>query len=110
MYDEAFNILAVMMRQYNITLDEAARRVCQMHKVAADRMLHLLDNLPAFPDDVEKDVRAYLFELRFWVGAGVYWSFESGRYFDDKGIEIQSTRLVPLRRGDTEFKPTKLEA
>ena len=110
MYDEAYNILTVIMRQYNITLDEAARQACQMHKVAADRILHLLDNLPAFPDDNEKDVRAYLFELRFWVGAAVCWSFKSGRYFGDKGIEIQLTRLVPLRRGDTEFRPTKLEA
>ena len=110
MFDEAYNIVTIIMRQYNITLDEAARRVSQMHKVAADRMLHLMDNLPAFPDDVEKDVRAYLFDLRYWVRAGVHFAFESERYFGDKGPEIQLSRLVPLRRGDTEFKPTKLEA
>ena len=110
MYDEAYNVLTIIARQYNVRLEEAARRMCQMHKVAAEKMLYLLDHLPYFPAEHEKDLRAYLFELRFWVRAGVCWSFESERYFGDKGPEIQSTRLVPLRRKDTEFRPTKLDA
>jgi len=31
-----------------------------------------------------------------WVGGNVNWTFASGRYFEDEGLEVQKTRVVSL--------------
>ncbi|KAJ8698766.1 hypothetical protein PTI98_005437 [Pleurotus ostreatus] len=61
-----------------------------------DEFLEKWNHIPVFDGPVDTDIRAYCVMLAEWVRGNDSWSFEGGRYFGDKGREIQTTRLVRL--------------
>ena len=48
MGDDDTKILTVIMHEENVGLEEAVKRVCDLHKEAAERFLYLRNNLPPF--------------------------------------------------------------
>ena len=53
-------------------------------------------NLPSWGKDVDRRVEIYINGLAQWVRGYDDWAFESGRYFGNKGLEVQKTRIVSL--------------
>lgn len=60
------------------------------------KFISSLKDVPSWGHDIDRQVRKYLYGLANWARGNYCWSFESGRYFGDKGLEIQKTRCVPI--------------
>jgi hypothetical protein len=84
------------MHQFNTDLDGAMAWVCQYHKEVERKFLEGLMRVPSFGSEIDEHLEEYIFNLANWPRASDSWNFESGRYFGNKGLEIQETRYVPL--------------
>ena len=84
------------MHHKKCTLDEAIRWATTYHGGAQARFLDTMKQVPSFGAQVDPQLRKYICSIAVWARANYCWSFESGRYFGDKGQEMQTTRVVPL--------------
>ena len=66
------------------------------HKEAKTRFLDGLKRVPSWGPEVDQQVQQYLNGLGNWARGNDCWSFEGGRYFGNKGLEYQKTRIVSL--------------
>jgi len=53
-------------------------------------------NMPSWGEDVDHRINIYINGIAQWVRGNDDWTFESGRYFGNKGLEIQKTRITSL--------------
>ena len=63
--------------------------------VRAD-FLDNIANMPSWGEDVDRRVKIYIDGIAQWVRGNDDWTFESGRYFGNNGLEIRETRIVSL--------------
>ena len=84
------------MQQYNYTLHEALTWAANYHKELEERFIAAIEQLPTFGPDVDPQLQRLIQAMAIWVRANDCWSFESGRYFGSRGLEIQRTRVVPI--------------
>ncbi|KAF8172887.1 hypothetical protein BJ912DRAFT_89820 [Pholiota molesta] len=67
-----------------------------------ERCLQLRDDIltkrgfPSFVEDLDRQIAVYIDGIGQWVRGHDEWMFASGRYFGDKGPEIQKTRKVDI--------------
>lgn len=94
--DDHHNILTIVMNEFNTDLNCAMQWAMDYHKATQLKFLEDLKKVPNWGTDIDRQVRRYLYGLANWVRTNECWSFESGRYFGNKGVEYQVTRLVPL--------------
>lgn len=83
-----------------------------MHADMAKRFNKLFLELPQYGDPIDRDVRAFMEGVGHWTGGNVQWSFESGRYFGSRGLEVMATRslrLSPKLKVATEIGPVIIE-
>ena len=85
------------MRQFNYNVQDAMQWVCNRHYKIQAEFMALLETLPSFNPQVDKDLKEYLNNLGRVVRGNVEWSFQCRRYFGNHGLEVQRTRLVPLK-------------
>ena len=95
MGDDRYNLLAVAMHQYNITFDDAVALACLYHKHIEAQFTETLGLVPSFGAELDRQLQLYIRGLVNWLRCNVCWSFESSRYFGERGLEYQTTRLVP---------------
>ncbi|KAF8968469.1 terpenoid synthase [Flammula alnicola] len=53
-------------------------------------------NMPSWGEAVDRRVKMYIDGIAQWVRGNDDWTFESGRYFGTKGLEVQKTRVMTL--------------
>ena len=94
--DDRHNILTVAMNQFNVDFDGAMAWVVDFHKDVETRFLDALKRVPSFGAEVDAQLQVYITHLANWPRCNDCWNFESGRYFGNKGLEYQRTRLVPM--------------
>ncbi|PCH42430.1 terpenoid synthase [Wolfiporia cocos MD-104 SS10] len=94
--DDDFNSLTIIMRQLDVDLASAIDWVVDYHAQVQARFLSAFRRVPSFGGEVDRDVEQYILGIANWIRSNHCWSFEGGRYFGRKGLEIQSTRRVPL--------------
>ncbi|KAJ7645684.1 isoprenoid synthase domain-containing protein [Mycena polygramma] len=94
--DDRHNILTIVMHQFNIDLGAAMAWVCDYHEEVEARFLDGLKRVPGFGPGVDEQLHEYIEHLANWPRCNDCWNFESGRYFGNKGVEIQRTRHVVL--------------
>lgn len=94
--DDRHNILTIVMKQFGYTLDEALKWTANRHEEVQARFLDGMKRLPSFGPDVDPRLQQYIQAIATGPRANDCWNFESGRYFGSKGLEIQSTRIVPI--------------
>ncbi|EED79566.1 predicted protein [Postia placenta Mad-698-R] len=94
--DGKYNILTVVMHQFNIDLEAAMAWVASYHKGVENKFLDGMRKLPSFGPAVDRELQEYVLALAIFPRANDCWSFESGRYFGTKGLQVQKTRYVPL--------------
>ncbi|KAM7192315.1 terpene cyclase [Naviculisporaceae sp. PSN 640] len=93
------NLITVVMHQFGLTLHEAYEWVGSYHDDVLEEFIDLYETLPWFPNESEatnQELREYVNGLGDWVRANERWSFEGGRYFGDKGMEVLKSRIVAL--------------
>jgi hypothetical protein len=84
------------MHQFNIGLKDAMEWVVNYHEEVEAKFLDGLKRLPSFGSKVDEQLEEYILGLANWPRCNDCWNFESGRYFGNKGLEIQESRYVPL--------------
>lgn len=94
--DDRHNILTIVMNQFAMDIDDAMIWVSDYHKEVEARFLDGLKRVPSFGPSIDKELDEYILHLANWPRCNDCWNFESGRYFGNKGREIQKSRLVPL--------------
>ncbi|KAL5513793.1 hypothetical protein ACEPAH_4194 [Sanghuangporus vaninii] len=94
--DDRHNILTVVMKEFNVDLQGAIQWAADYHIEVQTKFLNGLNRVPSWGSDIDCQLRRYLYGLANWPRADACWSFESGRYFGNKGLGYQKTRLVPL--------------
>lgn len=90
------NILFVIMRQFNCSLDHAMAWAAAYHSQLEARFMDAFKRMPSWGLEIDSQVEEYCQGIANWPRGNDCWSFESGRYFGDKGREVQKTRCVPL--------------
>ncbi|KAJ7137766.1 terpenoid synthase [Mycena epipterygia] len=94
--DDRYNILTIVMHQFNFDLYGAMAWVVHYHEEVETRFLDALKRVPSFGPEVDSQLHEYIEHLANWPRCNDCWNFESGRYFGNKGLEFQKTRYVPL--------------
>jgi len=94
--DDRQNILTIVMYQLGMDLEEAISWVADYHEEVEAKFLDGLKRVPSFGPRVDKQLEEYILALAIWPRCNDCWNFESGRYFGDKGREIQKCRKVAL--------------
>jgi len=90
------NILTVLMRQFGLDLQEAMNRAYEYHRDIQRKFIRLLDEVPSFGLEVDKAISDYIFHMGCWVQGNACWGFEGGRYFGNKGLDVQRDGWVEL--------------
>ncbi|KAG6909950.1 Linoleate 10R-lipoxygenase cop4 [Tephrocybe rancida] len=91
------NIVTVLMKDKNMTLQEASDYIGTYSKELMDRLVSAQGRLPSWGTSVDSEVARYIHGLGCWVKGNLDWSFETQRYFGVKHLEIKETLLVALR-------------
>ena len=84
------------MHQMKLDLDGAMNWVADYHSELEKKFLDGLKKVPSWGEEIDLQVQQYLNGIAIWPRSNDCWRFESDRYFGDKGLEYQRTRLVPL--------------
>lgn len=110
------NIVTVLMKERNITLQEAADYVGVHFEELMGRYISAQSRLPSWGSSVDSEVARYIQGLGCWIKGNLEfvsllenacllllmpfifsWSFETQRYFGSRYLEVKNTHLVTLR-------------
>ncbi|EJD04763.1 terpenoid synthase [Fomitiporia mediterranea MF3/22] len=94
--DDLSNIITIVMHEFSTDLEGAINKVVQLHAQTVKEFLDGLKKVPSWGPEIDCQVQQYLYGLANWVRANDCWTFECGRYFGNKGLEIQNKRVVQL--------------
>ncbi|KAF5375474.1 hypothetical protein D9757_009970 [Collybiopsis confluens] len=97
--DAEYNMLTILMKYHGHTLQSASNHVGDLCHQATKSFVETSKNLPSWGPEIDDMVRRYIKGLEDWIiGAirSVHWSFETQRYFGNKGLEVKRTRVVAL--------------
>ena len=93
---ELHNSVELVMHEQGLNVQGA---IDWLERYAADVHAGFLDNvanMPSWGEDIDHRVKIYIDGIAQWVRGNDDWTFESGRYFGSKGLEIQKSRVMSL--------------
>ncbi|TFK49130.1 terpenoid synthase [Heliocybe sulcata] len=93
---DTHNMIVVVMQQKRMSLQDAVDFVGSMCRQSIDRFIDDRAQLPSWGPGIDDAVARYVQGLADWIVGSLHWSFDSGRYFGDKGKEIKASRIVEL--------------
>ncbi|KAI0638650.1 terpenoid synthase [Trametes polyzona] len=91
-----YNLLTVVMHRHNTDLSGAIAWVTDFHNEIVHKFIEGLKHVPSFGLAVDSQLQEYLENIANWPRSQDSWTFESGRYFGDRGMEYMTTRRVAL--------------
>lgn len=94
--DDRHNILTVAMHDLQTDFEGALEWVVNYHAEVETKFLDGLKRVPSWGREIDGQLERYQQGLANWPRCNDCWNFESGRYFGNKGLEIQKTRRVTL--------------
>lgn len=106
--DDEHNLITIVMVAQGLDVQGAVDWAGSKHADMVKRFNKLFDEIPSYGDSIDKDVKAYMNGIAHWTGGNVQWSYESGRYFGNRGLEVMETRslrLSPKLKGANEIGP-----
>ncbi|KAM6499559.1 Isoprenoid synthase domain containing protein [Amanita muscaria] len=89
-----YNMVAIVMRENRLSLQEAVNEVGERCNSCVDRFERDRKRLPSWGPEIDGHVAKYVMSLQDWMTGNLYWSFESERYFENEGTEIRKNRVV----------------
>jgi hypothetical protein len=90
------NIVSSIIQEHGLSIPAA---MCWLDDFGKNRVKAFLDgveNLPSWGPEVDKNVRKYIERVGYLVRGADAWSYESERYWGNKGEEIRWTRIVAI--------------
>ncbi|KAF8549863.1 terpenoid synthase [Imleria badia] len=110
--DDLHNVITCVMNEHHTDVNGAILWVQDYLVGAADRFHAAMAALPRWEEPLNAQVKAYCDGLGQFVRGLDDWSFESERYFGNKGLEIKEKRwmvLLPKKRA-TEIGPVHVDS
>ena len=111
--DEVHNIITCVMKEHQTDVNGAMLWVQNYLDGVAEKFLAAFASLPQqWEEPLNSEVKAYCEGLGQWVRGNNDWSFESERYFGNKGAEIKEKRWMSLlpRKRVTEIGPVHVDS
>ncbi|EJD00897.1 terpenoid synthase [Fomitiporia mediterranea MF3/22] len=93
---ETCNVITVLMKEKNLSVQGAMDHVAELFKDFADTMISCKQNIRSFGEDEDRSVQAYIYGMEQWVCGNLTWSFDCARYFGEKNEEVKKTGVVEL--------------
>ncbi|KAH7928453.1 terpenoid synthase [Leucogyrophana mollusca] len=94
--DENHNLITAIRRELDLDVTNAMRWAANYHAEFRDKFIDGLKRVPSWGPTLDRDMQYYLNGIAHWVRGNTCWNFEGRRYFGDRGLEFQKTRMVPL--------------
>ena len=95
------NIVTVLKQQFYLDSQGAMNQAYECHRERQRKFIRLIDEVPSFGLEADRAVSDYIFHLGCWVQALMCWGFESGRYFGNKGLDVQQDGFELFRKVKT---------
>ena len=106
-------MIVILMDYHNLSLQAAVDHVGELCKQTIDTFSINKTELPSWGPEIDKMVACYVQGLQDWIvgyvfisfsnffiylllPSSLHWSFQTNRYFGDKGLEVKKHRLVKL--------------
>lgn len=122
LHDDAdYNAVTVVMTNNKTDLPGAIQWISDRHDDVVDNFMRVRDDVlnkkngfPSYGEDLDRQIALYVdglglffilprnsrpdyvFTSGQWIRGHDEWNFGSGRYFGDKGLDIQKSRLVVI--------------
>ncbi|KAJ3561398.1 hypothetical protein NP233_g10215 [Leucocoprinus birnbaumii] len=90
------NGVEILVRERNITVQNAVDWLGDYCNEVADKFLTELKSVPSWGADVDQRVALYIGGLGQWVRGMDDWHFESARYFGSDPATVKQTRVVTV--------------
>lgn len=94
--DSDHNIVEVVMHEFGTDVNGAILWAQDLHTKLEQMFLVAMEACPEWDEPLNSQVKEYCDGLGNWVRANMEWSFESGRYLGDRGIEIKEKGWMTL--------------
>ncbi|KAL1869792.1 hypothetical protein Plec18167_007716 [Paecilomyces lecythidis] len=94
--DDRHNIITIIMNQYGTDVQDAIHWAAGYHAALVREFKETSQKEPQWGGVGAVDAQGFIDALGNWVYANTLWSFESERYFGNRGAEIMDTRIIPL--------------
>lgn len=85
---DVHNLVLALKAAHDLSLQEAVDAAAAMHDREAARFLEVEAALPSFGKEVDAALSRYVGVLRSWMRGNLDWSFESGRYYPSKVLQL----------------------
>lgn len=110
--DDLHNIITCVMHEHHTDVNGAMLWVEDFLFRVEERFHAARAALPQWEEPLNSQVKEYCDGLGQWVRALDDWSFESERYFGNKGLEIKENRWMLLlpRKNTTEIGPVHIDS
>ncbi|KDR73462.1 hypothetical protein GALMADRAFT_72334 [Galerina marginata CBS 339.88] len=93
---ELHNSVELVMVEQNLEVQGAVKWLEQYGEGVLAAFLDNVANMPSWDIETDQSVKIFIDGIAQWVRANDDWSFESARYFGNKGLEIKKTRALTL--------------
>ncbi|KAL4256103.1 Terpene synthase [Pleurotus pulmonarius] len=107
--DDGHNVVTVVIQQFRMNIQDAMDYIENLINRLVDQFLEQWSHIPVFSGPVDAEIRAYCNMLGIWVRGNDSWSFESERYFGERGPEVQTSRTIRLTGAKREENGDQLE-
>ncbi|KAJ6561560.1 terpenoid synthase [Mycena vulgaris] len=101
--DADYNAVTVIMVNNNTDVAGGIQWISDRHDEIVENFLAVRDDVlnhrngvPSWGKTIDAQVEKYIDGLGQWIRGHDEWNFGSGRYFGDKGLEIQQSRTVVI--------------
>ncbi|TFK36365.1 isoprenoid synthase domain-containing protein [Crucibulum laeve] len=107
---DTHNMIVILMKYHGHNLQSAVDYVGDLCAQTIDTFSENKKKLPSWGSEVDDMVARYVQGLQDWIVGSLHWSFQTHRYFGEKGMEVKKHRLVKLLplRGDVFDDPTSI--
>ncbi|EKM75335.1 hypothetical protein AGABI1DRAFT_46681 [Agaricus bisporus var. burnettii JB137-S8] len=93
---DTHNMIVILMKYHNHTLQSAMDYVGNLCSETIDNFERLKGEVPSWGPEVDDMVARYIQGLQDWIVGSLHWSFQTKRYFGDRGETVKKERFVEL--------------
>ncbi|KXN85516.1 Delta(6)-protoilludene synthase [Leucoagaricus sp. SymC.cos] len=88
------NIVTSIMQDHEMDVPAAMEWLENFGKHRVATFLNGIEELPSWGEEIDVDIQRYIDSIGYLVRGADAWSYESERYWGEKGMEVQKTRVV----------------
>ena len=90
------NIITSIIHEHHLDVPAAMKWLEEFGRHRVTTFLNGIKELPSWGPEIDDKVRQYVDDMGYLIRGTDSWSFESGRYWGEKGKEVQTTRMVTI--------------